>query len=71
MAYPLAICYYDEGNMSKAFYIRDPSIFGNTNSLYSEMLLDSPKNEISYIGTRGGTRLNNIISKTIREDKRF
>ena len=57
--------------MSKAFYIRDPSIFGNTNSLYSEMLLDSPKNEISYISTRGGARLNNIISKAIREDKRF
>ena len=57
--------------MSKAFYIRDPSVFGNANSLYSKMLLDSPKNEISYIGTRGGAYLNNIILKAIREDKRF
>jgi hypothetical protein len=67
----LAIYYYNKGNISKAFYIRDPSIFGNTNLLYSKMLLDSPKNKISYIGTRGGTYLNNIILKAIREDKRF
>jgi hypothetical protein len=46
-------------------------VFGNTNSLYSKMLLDSPKNEISYIGIRGGAYLNNIILKAIREDKRF
>ena len=57
--------------MSKAFYIRDPSIFRNINSLYSKMLLDGPKNEISYIGTRGGAYINNIILKAIREDKRF
>ena len=57
--------------MFKAFYIRDPSVFGNANSLYSEILLNSPKNKISYIGTRGGARLNNIISKAIREDERF
>ena len=57
--------------MSKAFYIRDPSVFGNANLLYSKMLLDSPKNEISYIGTRGGAYLNNIILKAIREDERF
>ena len=57
--------------MSKAFYIRDPSVFRNANLLYSEILLDSPKNKISYIGTRGGARLNNIILKAIREDKRF
>ena len=71
MAYPLAIHYYNKGNISKAFYIRDPSVFGNANSLYSEMLLDGPKNEISYISTRGGAYLNNIILKAIREDKRF
>jgi hypothetical protein len=57
--------------VSKAFYIRDPSVFRNANLLYSKMLLDSPKNKISYIDTRGGTYLNNIISKAIREDKRF
>jgi hypothetical protein len=53
------------------FYIRDPSIFRNANSLYSKILLDSPKNEISYISIRGGAYLNNIILKAIREDKRF
>ena len=57
--------------MSEAFCIRDPSVFGNANSLYSKILLDSPKNKISYIGTRGGAHLNNIISKAIREDERF
>ena len=46
-------------------------MFGNANSLYSKILLDSPKNKISYIGTRGGACLNNIILKAIREDKRF
>jgi hypothetical protein len=46
-------------------------VFENANLLYSEMLLDSPKNEISYIGIRGGARLNNIILKAIREDERF
>ena len=35
------------------------------------MLLNSPKNEISYISTRGGAYLNNIILKAIKEDKRF
>jgi hypothetical protein len=57
--------------MSKAFYIRDPSVFRNANSLCGKILLDSPKNKISYISTRGGAYLNNIISKAIREDKRF
>jgi hypothetical protein len=46
-------------------------MFGNANSLYSKILLDSPKNEISYISTRRGAHLNNIILKAIREDKRF
>jgi hypothetical protein len=71
MAYPLAVRYYDEGDVSEAFCMRDPSVFGNANSLCGEMLLDGPENEISYMGTRGGARLDNITSKAIGEDERF